>query len=72
MREEYTMKPAYTIPKLYEEHKRSCPDSCLSERAIRLAAKEGNLHSVKVGNRTLISIEAFNHWLEGKTTGGAV
>jgi hypothetical protein len=63
------MSPAYTIPRLIAEHKRAYPESCLSERAIRRAIKTGELKAVFSGNRALITLEAFEHWLGGESHG---
>ena len=60
------MYPSYTIEKLYDLHKKACPDSQLSKRAIRQAVADGALPSVKVGNRHLIRIDLFEAWQGGE------
>lgn len=55
-----------SIRAIYELHKKECPDSMLSERAIRQAVKAGDLPSISAGNRSLINTETFSAWLRGE------
>ena len=59
------MIPSYSIDRLYQLHKKSCPDSMLSKRAIREAVRSGELPSVKSGNRRLIRLDVFEKWQGG-------
>ena len=59
------MSPLYTAGRLYERHKRNCPDSQLSLRAIRSAVRSGELPSIRAGNRRLVSWDVFSEWLKG-------
>ena len=58
--------PSLTIRKTYDRHKKESPDSMISEKAIRTAVKTGDLPSVKIGNRVLISWETFEAWRRGE------
>lgn len=56
-----------TIRRILKRHKEECPDSMISERAIRNAVRCGELPSVKVGNRSLIAWQSFEAWRKGET-----
>ncbi|MDI9493759.1 MAG: hypothetical protein QM289_04670 [Bacillota bacterium] len=60
------MAALYTINKIYKKHHQEYPDSVLSERAIRLAIKRGELPSIKTGNRALVCGEVFEQWIKGE------
>ena len=60
------MAALYTINKIYKKHHQEYPDSVLSERAIRLAIKRGELPSIKTGNRALACGEVFEQWIKGE------
>lgn len=60
------MKPSYTVDKLFAVHKRECPDSMISKRAIREAVRSGELPCIKSGNRSLIQLDVFERWLKGE------
>lgn len=55
----------YSIKRLVEIHKKACPDTMLSERAVRNAVRCGQLPSIKSGNRYLIRADVFDKWLRG-------
>lgn len=57
---------SYSIRKLHEIHRKENPDSMLSEKAIRMAVKKGDLPSIRVGNRVLISWQTFEAWRQGE------
>lgn len=59
------MKGSFTIRKTHEMHKEECPESMISEKAIRQAVKSGDLPAARVGNRALISWETFEAWRQG-------
>lgn len=58
--------PLLTAKKLYLHHREMCPDSLLSERAIRMAIKDGSLPSVPSGNRRLVRLDVFEAWTRGE------
>ncbi len=61
--------PFYSVEKLYDEHKKLCPQSMLSKRAIRDAVRSGELPSIKSGNRNLICLATFESWRKGELHG---
>ncbi len=61
-----------TIKELAAIVKKSDPETKLSERAIRTLAKSGELPSVQIGNKYLISLETFEEFLKGNTQRGNV
>ena len=58
--------PSLTIRKTFDRHKQENPDSMISEKAIRAAVKKGDLPSITVGNRVLISWQTFEAWRQGE------
>lgn len=60
------MATVLSIKKTYERHRRENPDSILSERAIRLAVKNGSLPYINAGSKALICDETFEKWLKGQ------
>lgn len=58
--------PLLSAKRLYQLHKTACPDSLLSERAIRMAIKDGSLPSVPCGNRRLVRLDVFEAWTRGE------
>lgn len=62
--------PSLTIRKLFARHRAEQPDSEISEKGIRMAVKSGDLPSVKVGNRALISWKTFEAWRRGNLNNG--
>lgn len=58
--------PLLTAKRLYLRHKADCPESLLSERAIRNAIKDGSLPSVPCGNRRLVRVDVFERWTKGE------
>lgn len=58
--------PMYTTRRLLERHKEHSPDSMLTERTIRNAIKNGELPSIKSGNRSLVRFDIFEKWLRGE------
>lgn len=47
-----------TIQKLVAQAKELDPETCITESSIRLLVKSGKLPCVKVGRKTLVSVEA--------------
>lgn len=62
--------PSLTIRKLHARHKQENPDSMISEKLLRAAVRSGELPSVTVGNRALVSWNAFERWRSGELGGG--
>lgn len=57
--------PSLTVRKLFARHKQECPESLLSEKAIRAAVRSHELPAVMVGNRALIAWDTFEAWRRG-------
>ena len=57
-----------TIKELAAIVKKADPETKLTERAIRTLTSSGELPSVRVGSKFLISLEVFNEFLTGGTT----
>lgn len=57
--------PSLTIRKLYARHKLEEPDSMISEKLLRAAVRSGELPSITVGNRALVSWAVFERWRNG-------
>lgn len=55
----------FTIRGTLKAYKEMCPDSPLSEAAIREAVRTGELKSRKVGNTAYIMWSNFLEWLGG-------
>lgn len=54
-----------TISEAAEYFKSIDSDTALSKTAIRRLVKSGEVYSVRIGNRALVSIEALNDYLNG-------
>ncbi len=46
-----------TIPKAYEEIKKLDNNTCLTMRALRRMCSNGDITTVKVGNKTLLNLD---------------
>lgn len=58
--------PSLTIRKTYARHKQECPESLISEKAIRDAVRSKELPSIHAGNRALIAWDTFEAWRRGE------
>ncbi len=65
-----------TIPQLVREAKKNDPESSLNEHFVRCLVKQGLIKAVTVNRKTLISVEAFNEYMnnpgEAKTEHGKI
>lgn len=63
------MATILSIDRVYKKHHDENPESLLSKRSIRLAAKRGDFPTIKSGSKTLICYEIFEAWLYRSTNG---
>ena len=61
-----TIPKMRTIKEIIKIMKEADPETAMSERAIRSLATSGELPCVRVGSKILISLEAFNRFLNGE------
>lgn len=59
------MNDYLTIRQTYHRFKSEYPNSCLGEKAIRNAVRDGDIVCRKVGNRIYISYDEFLEYLRG-------
>lgn len=52
-----------TIPKAYDEIKHLDNDTCFTMRALRRMCKNGDIPTVKVGNKTLVNMDLLINML---------
>lgn len=52
-----------TIPKAYEEIKKLDENTCLTIRALRRMCSNGDIITVKVGNKTLLNLDLLINML---------
>lgn len=60
------MSNVKTLKKFFEDYKRANPNSSLTERQLRVAAKNGDLRCARSGRLFLVTEEAFRRWISGE------
>ena len=55
-----------TISRFFKEYQRKYPDSSLTERQLRIAAKNGDLRCARSGRLFLVTEESFLRWISGE------
>lgn len=55
-----------TIKQFYRDYKKNHPDTDLTERQLRVAAKNGDLRCARSGRLFLVTEEAFRRWIFGE------